>query len=153
MQEQPDDFESLQLTPENCLEELKKFAVHCREASSQLRELLNLPLLDSLEEQACEAKTLDQLSKSDAEIARISRVSFAANQGFHLDWEDLMQTIKMVSQSFDRADLNPLMNALSVLKPHQRELSALDELREPLRLYEELEKTASAALAILDSLA
>ena len=147
MQEQPEDFDPLQLTPENCVEELQKLAVHCKDASSQLRELLNLPLLDSLEEQAAGGKTLEQFAKSDTEIDRISRVSFAATQGLLLDQEDLLQTLKMVAQSFNNnIELQKLTKELSEWKPQQHKLSALDGLREPLYLYEKLEAIANSAL-------
>jgi len=150
MQEEPDDFELFKLTPENCVEELRKLTAHCKDASTQLSELLNLPFLDSLEDRASELKTLDQLAKSDPEIDRISRVSFAASEGFLLDQEDLLQTLKMVAQSFDGAEMNRLINELLVLRHQQHSSSALNRLREPLRLYEELEKISNSALSILN---
>jgi hypothetical protein len=150
--QEPDEFEALKLTPENCVEELRTITVHCKTACSQLRELLNLPLLDSLEERVSESKTIDRLAKSDPEIDRISRVSYAASDGFLLDQDDLLRTLKMVAQSFNESEINKLTDRLLALKPQQNKSSKIERLREPLQLYEELEKISSAALSILNSM-
>jgi hypothetical protein len=151
MQEQPKECEALYLTQQNCVEELTKLAIHCKEAALQLREMLDLPFLEGLEQPGSNLKPIEQLEEPDPKLERIKRVSLAAAEGFLLDQEDLLETRNVVAETFDSRDMRTLKRSLLSVKPEERALSTLDKIREPLQLYEQLERIASSALIILDS--
>jgi len=57
----------------------------------------------------------------------------------------------VVAETFDSRDMRTLKRSFLSVKPEERALSTLDKIREPLQLYEQLERIASSALIILDS--
>ena len=100
--------------PLNPNQELADLSIHLEQASSQLRDILDVPVLERLKQCAKESELQHKMESSqpysfnaeysaifkaadNPDFARVERVATAAGEGFKLDRDDLFATLELIA--------------------------------------------------------